>query len=172
LAQEAECGLVPSLLSSLEHSFGLSPLVLSGHRMHRLLDYRENVEGAPPGGMRCHAHRDFGSFTLLWADTDGLEVAAGQGGEWMHAETGTSAVVVAGCALAVLSQRKIVPPLHRVPELEGVASPRRTAIALFVEPAKQQRLDNSDSVQTEQTYADLKKGLQQKDFSNLGASFG
>lgn len=142
-AQEARRnGLVPLLLASLERLFGLSPSVLAGARMHRLLDYREELPDVD--SPRCQAHRDFGTFTLLWEDTAGLEVALGDDA-WARApNSGAEVVVVAGRALSLLTAGQIAAAQHRVvapPRLDGaLRTPRRSSIALFVEPAKTQRL--------------------------------
>mmetsp|Transcript_93463 Transcript_93463/g.263878 ORF Transcript_93463/g.263878 Transcript_93463/m.263878 type:complete len:292 (-) Transcript_93463:106-981(-) len=142
-AQEVRrTGLVPLLVAGLKRLFGLEPAVLGGGRMHRLLDYREEIEQS--GSPRCHSHSDFGTFTLLWQDTLGLEVEFGDEGWVRMPQSGVRAVVVAGRALSVLTSGMTVAAPHRVvapPRLAGsLATPRRSSIALFVEPAKSQLL--------------------------------
>lgn len=134
--------LVPMLLSSLKRLFQLDPGVVAGDRMHRLLDYRE--ENAQSESPRCQSHCDFGTFTLLWQDTAGLEVACGDEGWARMPQSGVDVVVVAGKALSLLTSGMIVAAPHRVvappTSPEGLVAPRRSSIALFVEPSKSQLL--------------------------------
>mmetsp|Transcript_9397 Transcript_9397/g.29158 ORF Transcript_9397/g.29158 Transcript_9397/m.29158 type:complete len:317 (-) Transcript_9397:22-972(-) len=149
-AQLVHGGIVPALAAHLEQTFGMAPAVLTGHRMHRLLDYRE--EASEIRGPRCQPHRDYGTFTVLWSDHLGLEVfrrrIMGQHAdefcdEWAEAPPGAAAVVVVGRALSVLTGGRAFAPEHRVvarPSTVLNRVPRRTALALFVEPAKTQIL--------------------------------
>lgn len=152
--------VVPALLESVGSIFDLNVATLEGHRMHRLLDYQMCHQQ-----LRCHAHQDYGTFTLLWADALGLEVSLA--GAWVPAFADAT-IVLAGCALAVVTDGMVAAPRHRVvgsAAADPHSAPRRTAIALFLEPAKAQRLHftpnspSSASGSLELTYGDLKQQL-------------
>jgi len=168
-SQEADkVGLVAILGRSLQHTFGMSSNVLMGQRLHRLVDYREELVDLP--GPRCHSHRDYGSFTLLWEDFEGLEVLR-QSGDWAQPPQDAVAVVVAGTALSWLTAGRIYAPPHRVlapAARQGCRTvPRRTSIAYFVEPAKCQLLSPITVPGHHQdlhdlTYAELKRRAQDR----------
>jgi len=151
------------LTASIQRTFGLAPAVLTGHRMHRLLDYNEELVNI--AGPRCQPHFDFGSFTLLWSDGAGLEVLR-RGNTWAEPPPTATAIVIAGSALNLLTAGRIFAPPHRVvaprPEPGQRCTPRRTSVALFVEPAKAELLKPLAHVGVapelpELTYAELKK---------------
>jgi len=166
--EDDRIGLVSILGRSLQHTFGMSSTVLMGQRLHRLLDYQEELVNLP--GPRCHPHRDYGSFTLLWEDFEGLEVLRSTG-DWAQAPGNAAAVVVAGAALSWLTAGRVFAPPHRVlapPARQGCRTvPRRTSIAYFVEPAKIQLLSPVTVPGHHQdlcdlTYAELKRRAQDR----------
>mmetsp|Transcript_91586 Transcript_91586/g.286604 ORF Transcript_91586/g.286604 Transcript_91586/m.286604 type:complete len:329 (+) Transcript_91586:46-1032(+) len=173
--EDGEDCLVATLARSLHHAFGLSHTILTGHRLHRLLDYREELADLP--GPRCHPHLDRGSFTLLWEDSPGLQVLR-PCGDWADWPAGAAVVVVAGSAASFLTGGRVLAPPHRVlapePHRDARLTPRRTAIAYFVEPAKSQVLvpasrPGDEGPLPRLTYGELKRKAQHQG-GHVGAS--
>jgi isopenicillin N synthase-like dioxygenase len=87
---------------------------------------------ANPSARACGAHRDFGSFSVIVPDADGLEVFEPVSGAWLAVPhvVGT-AVLVFGYCTHVRSNGRIPAALHRV--VSGNVP--RTSFVLFAAPA-------------------------------------
>lgn len=88
------------------------------------------------GVVRCGAHRDFGTLTLVMDDgSGGLEVMVN--GEWRPIPPGAACVTFGWCA-AIASNDRLVAPAHRVVTAPGAA--RRCSAVIFVAPDNDAKL--------------------------------
>ena len=82
------------------------------------------------GVVRCGAHRDFGTLTLVIDDgSGGLEVMVN--GEWCPVPAGSACITFGWCA-AIASNDRLVAPAHRV--VTAPDAPRRCSAVIFVAP--------------------------------------
>merc|ERR1719187_1053364 len=98
-------------------------------------------------GPRCGAHRDFGTFTLIFPDgISGLEVMlCEETGLWHPIEvSASSAILLFGWCANIRSNDRIPATLHRVvdaaPGANGVV-PRRQSAVFFLAPAPETVLE-------------------------------
>ncbi|KAF0292882.1 2-oxoglutarate-dependent dioxygenase htyE [Amphibalanus amphitrite] len=104
----------------------------------RVLNYPPVPEGAAEAGaVRCAAHTDYGSLTLLFQDQlGGLEVESADGG-WRPAPPLEDAILVnVGDLMEVWSSGRLRATKHRVvvPQQELLRRRARQSIAMFVDP--------------------------------------
>uniref|UniRef100_A0A665X2D2 Si:dkey-10o6.2 n=1 Tax=Echeneis naucrates TaxID=173247 RepID=A0A665X2D2_ECHNA len=133
------------VLRVMAHSLGLDPEVfLSAHQFIgtdvngttlRSLYYPPvNSEKAKEGQLRCGEHSDYGSITLLFQNSKGLQVRR-RSGEFITAPSIPGAVLV---NIADLMQRwtsdQFVSVLHRVLLPPPGDSSTRQSLAFFVQP--------------------------------------
>ena len=122
------------------------------HFDFRMVDYfekewssRDEVDDAPP---RCRAHRDFGSFTLIYAETAGLQAQldagneSGVGVQWRDVALPgpRAALLLYGWCTQIRSNGRLHAVQHRVldgPEPQARAA-RRTSAVFFVSPSDMQ----------------------------------
>jgi hypothetical protein len=104
----------------------------------RMVDYYARPKSAVP--PRCGEHRDFGSYTLIFADEPGLQFFVD--GEWHDVGPipAGSALLLFGWCTQIRSNGRIPAALHRVVDggqavdgEDGVI-PRRSSLVLFVAP--------------------------------------
>ncbi|XP_076588396.1 uncharacterized protein LOC143321717 [Chaetodon auriga] len=133
------------LMKVLAHSLDLDPEVfLSTHRFMgmdkngstlRSLYYPSiNSEKVKEGQVRCGEHSDYGTITLLFQGSDGLQVRA-RSGEYICAPSIPGAVLI---NIADLLQRwtsdQFISVLHRVMLPPAGDSSTRQSLAFFVQP--------------------------------------
>ena len=104
----------------------------------RLLHYPEQETKPSPGHLRCGAHTDFGSHTILMSDDSpgGLQVRSNDG-EWIDvAPPPGSFVVNIGDLMMVWTNDRWVSNRHRVvnPPVSMAEGSARLSIAFFVHP--------------------------------------
>ncbi|XP_070764237.1 uncharacterized protein [Enoplosus armatus] len=133
------------VLRVMAHSLGLDPEVFLG--AHRLIGTDENGstlrslyypsvnrEEAKEGQLRCGEHSDYGSITLLFQSSEGLQVRK-RSGEFICAPCIPGAVLI---NIADLMQRwtgnQFVSVLHRVLLPPAGDSSTRQSLAFFVQP--------------------------------------
>ncbi|XP_073328747.1 uncharacterized protein [Pagrus major] len=129
----------------LAHSLGLDPEVfLSAHRLMgtdkngttlRSLYYPPvNSEKAKEGQLRCGEHSDYGTITLLFQSSEGLQVRS-RSGEFICAPSIPGAVLI---NIADLLQRwtsdQFISVVHRVLLPPAGDSHTRQSVAFFVQP--------------------------------------
>mmetsp|Transcript_26145 Transcript_26145/g.39724 ORF Transcript_26145/g.39724 Transcript_26145/m.39724 type:complete len:151 (+) Transcript_26145:3-455(+) len=149
--------------------------------MHRLLDYDDalrtptNTASSYSKEEWCQPHFDYGSFTLIWADSTGLQVQAPGSYRieseeaWLPAPPDADLMVIVGKALSFVSSGELSAPLHRVvlpSDGRHCAGRRRSSIALFVEPSKDTLLQCSDSRSEPIKYSDFKKSLRSQAYGS------
>ena len=123
----------------------------------------ETAVAAPPSSVRpplpprCRAHRDFGSFTLVFCEQPGLQVQLGSGAGGTASEEGSwrdvrpsgpgSALLLFGWCTQVRSNGRLHAALHRVvdgppcavlDERSARRSARRTSAVFFISPTDMQ----------------------------------
>ncbi|XP_029290703.1 UPF0676 protein C1494.01 [Cottoperca gobio] len=133
------------VLRVMAHSLGVDPEVfLSAHRLIgtagnsttlRSLYYPPvNREEGKEGQLRCGEHSDYGSITLLFSVSEGLQVRT-RSGEFICAPVIPGAVLI---NVADLMQRwtsdQFVSVLHRVLLPPAADSSTRQSLAFFVQP--------------------------------------
>ncbi|XP_030586466.1 2-oxoglutarate-dependent dioxygenase htyE-like [Archocentrus centrarchus] len=133
------------VLRVMAHSLGLDPEVfLSTHRLIgtdkngttlRSLYYPPvNCENAKEGQLRCGEHSDYGTFTLLFQSSEGLQVRA-RSGEFISVPCIPGAILI---NIADLMQRwtsdQFISVLHRVLLPSVGDSSTRQSLAFFVHP--------------------------------------
>ncbi|XP_042351964.1 UPF0676 protein C1494.01 [Plectropomus leopardus] len=133
------------VLRVMAHSLGLDPEVfLSAHQLMgteengttlRSLYYPSvNHEKVKEGQLRCGEHSDYGTITLLFQDSGGLQVRA-RSGEFISAPGVPGAVLL---NIADLMQRwtsdQFISVLHRVLLPPAGNSSARQSMAFFVHP--------------------------------------
>ncbi|XP_040894879.1 UPF0676 protein C1494.01 [Toxotes jaculatrix] len=133
------------VLRVMAHSLGLDPEVFLS--AHRLIGTDENgttlrslyyppvdSEKAKEGQLRCGEHSDYGSITLLFQSSEGLQVRR-RSGEFICAPSVPGAVLI---NIADLMQRwtsdQFVSVLHRVLLPPAGDSSTRQSLAFFVQP--------------------------------------
>eukprot|EP00064_Thunnus_orientalis_P005459 superscaffoldBa00000535_g5473 len=118
------------VLRVMAHSLGLDPEVFLG--AHRLIGM--NREQAKEGQLRCGEHSDYGSITLLFQGSKGLQVLS-RSGEYIDAPCIPGAVLI---NIADLMQRwtsdYFVSVRHRVLLPPAGDSSTRQSLAFFVQP--------------------------------------
>ena len=127
--------IVPTLLAAVAGAVGSDDVVTDASLNYRMVDYypRPASSVAP----RCGEHRDFGSFTLIFPGSPGLEIFTG--GEWrqIDAVPEGNAILMFGWCTQIRSNGRLPAALHRVgdcaPGDDGTI-PRRTSAVLFVAP--------------------------------------
>ena len=126
----------PAIIAALSEAVGSDVQPLSSHCNYRMVDYYERPAGCRP--PRCGEHRDFGSFSLIFANCPGLQVWHESASSWsaVPAAPPGSALLLFGWCTQIRSNGRIPARLHRVTDTvsaEGVV-PRRTSAVLFVGP--------------------------------------
>ncbi|XP_044048594.1 UPF0676 protein C1494.01 [Siniperca chuatsi] len=144
------------VLRVMAHSLGLDPEVfLSAHRFIgtdengstlRCLYYPSvNREKVKEGQLRCGEHSDYGSITLLFQSSEGLQVRR-RSGEFICAPSIPGAVLI---NIADLMQRwtadQFVSVVHRVLLPPVGDSSTRQSIAFFVQPDDEALITCCDS---------------------------
>ncbi|XP_054631675.1 uncharacterized protein LOC129181052 [Dunckerocampus dactyliophorus] len=136
------------ILKVMAHSLDLDPDVFLG--AHRWIGTDDNTttlrslyyppvkrELAKEGQLRCGEHSDYGSITLLFQDSEGLQVHE-RSGEFISAPCIPGAILV---NIADMMQRwtndKFISVLHRVLLPPAGDSTTRQALAFFVMPDDQ-----------------------------------
>jgi len=104
----------------------------------RVLHYPAQVEVPPDGQMRCGAHKDFGSHTILLTDDTpgGLQVHTREG-EWVDAIPPADAFVVnIGDLMMMWTNDRWLSNMHRVvnPPASAGQAAARLSVAYFVHP--------------------------------------
>jgi len=123
------------LLQALAIASGSKGVLVDAEYNFRMVDYYARPTEAP--APRCGEHRDFGSFTLIFADRPGLQVFLD--GEWKSVaplSPGT-AILLFGWVTQIRSNDRISAAPHRVVNdaTDGATTvPRRTAAVLFCAP--------------------------------------
>ena len=129
--------VAPKVGQAVAEAIGSEDVVKDASYNYRMIDYYprnfKDIESivAP----RCGEHRDFGSWTLVFPDANGLQVYVND--EWMelpHIEEGC-AILLFGWCTQIRSNGRIPALLHRVTDVEGVA--RRTSGVLFCAPKQE-----------------------------------
>ena len=136
-------GLNRGLLAIFECALDLEEGFLQGHfdrhaSILRAINYPE--QDAPPvaGQLRCGAHTDFGSHTLLMVDDapGGLQVRD-LSGRWVDVSPPPGTYVVnIGDLLMTWTNDRWLSNFHRVvnPPADAAGSTRRQSVAFFVQP--------------------------------------
>ncbi|KAM8750737.1 uncharacterized protein AB9X84_012536 isoform 1-T1 [Acanthopagrus schlegelii] len=129
----------------IAHSLGLDPeVLLSAHRLMgtdkngttlRSLYYPPvNSDKAKEGQLRCGEHSDYGTITLLFQNSEGLQVRS-RSGEFICAPSIPEAVLI---NIADLLQRwtsdQFISVVHRVLLPPAGDSRTRQSVAFFVQP--------------------------------------
>ncbi len=103
----------------------------------RAINYPDQDEPPAPGQLRCGAHSDFGTHTLLQIDDapGGLQARA-RDGSWVDVSPPSGSFVVnIGDLMMVWTNDRWLSNLHRVVNPpEGAGGARRQSIAFFVQP--------------------------------------
>ena len=102
----------------------------------RILHYPAQPEPPPPGALRCGAHTDFGSHTILLADDSpgGLQVR-GRNGGWIDVRPPADSFVVnIGDLMMTWTNDRWLSNLHRVANPPAGARTGRLSIAFFAHP--------------------------------------
>ena len=102
----------------------------------RLLHYPAQTEAPETGQLRCGAHTDFGSHTILLADDSpgGLQVRA-RGGGWIDVmPPADSFVVNIGDLMMTWTNDRWLSNLHRVANPPAGAGAGRLSVAFFAHP--------------------------------------
>lgn len=127
--------LVPQLVNAVVTATGSPDVSSDAATNYRMVDYYARPASSTP--PRCGAHRDFGSFTLVFTGGPGLEVHTD--GAWCPVGSAPpgSALLLLGWCTQIRSNGRIPAALHRVvdcpPGQDGMV-PRRTSAVLFVAP--------------------------------------
>lgn len=104
----------------------------------RAIDYPAQDSAPSPGQLRCGAHTDFGSHTLLMVDDapGGLQVRD-LSGRWVDVSPPPGSFVVnIGDLLMTWTNDRWLSNLHRVvnPPAGAAGAARRQSVAFFVQP--------------------------------------
>ena len=102
----------------------------------RILHYPAQPEPPPPGALRCGAHTDFGSHTILLADDSpgGLQVRGRDGG-WIDVKPPADSFVVnIGDLMMTWTNDRWLSNLHRVANPPAGTGTGRLSIAFFAHP--------------------------------------
>lgn len=100
----------------------------------RVIDYPEHVPKGSAKERRCGAHRDFGTFTIVFPDREGLQVER-EGGYYNL--PGDTPQLFFGYCGAILSNDRLAAAKHRVvdtPAKENGLVARRNSLVFFVAP--------------------------------------
>lgn len=128
--------IVPNVLSAVAEASGSDDILRDAASNYRMVDYYARPASSEP--PRCGEHRDFGTFTLVFATEPGFEVYAN--GNWCSIDPlpAGSALLLFGWCTQIRSNGRIPAALHRVsdssPPDSGPLVPRRTSAVLFVAP--------------------------------------
>ncbi|XP_042225488.1 2-oxoglutarate-Fe(II) type oxidoreductase ppzD-like [Homarus americanus] len=151
------------LLIALAHSLGLERnFFISTHKdicsdnnmsCLRLLHYPRVPDTVPEGAIRCGAHTDYGTITLLFQDNMGGLQVRERGGSWVEAVPVPGTILVnVGDLLQFWTADKFLATEHRVliPTEEVRLKASRHSIVFFIhpdDPVLIKPLDNSSSYQ-------------------------
>ena len=146
------------LSRSLAVAVGSDELLRDVHFNYRMVDYYKtntnendkNNDSSCPEAPRCGEHRDFGSFTLIYAQQPGLELFHEPSQTWLPVPvpsqqdtegacncTCTSAVLLFGWCTQIRSNGRIPAALHRVVKEDSMddgGNRRRVSAVLFTAP--------------------------------------
>ncbi|XP_042883831.1 2-oxoglutarate-Fe(II) type oxidoreductase ppzD-like [Penaeus japonicus] len=103
----------------------------------RLLHYPPVPEAVPAEAIRCGAHTDYGTITLLFQDDIGGLQVRDRNNEWVNADPLPGAILVnVGDILQFWTADKFVATEHRVliPEEEKRMKTSRRSVVFFVHP--------------------------------------
>ncbi|XP_050736774.1 uncharacterized protein LOC127008604 [Eriocheir sinensis] len=103
----------------------------------RINHYPPLAAAVPENAIRCGAHTDYGSITLLFQDSMGGLQVRGNAGEWVHARPIPGTVLVnAGDLLQIWTANRLKATEHRViiPKEETRLRASRLSAAFFVHP--------------------------------------
>lgn len=103
----------------------------------RLTHYPPIPLDLKPGSIRCGAHTDYGTITLLFQDSNGGLHVRDRGGNWISADPIPGTILVnVGDILQFWTSDKLIATEHRVliPEDELRRRKSRRSIVLFVHP--------------------------------------
>jgi hypothetical protein len=130
--------VAPKITRAVSDAIGSEDVAKDAAFNYRMVDYysrdssgNQDIAVAP----RCGDHRDFGSYTLVFPSSAGLQLSVD--GEWIDMpppEDGT-AIMLFGWCTQIRSNGRIPAILHRVADSEGVD--RRTSAVLFCAPKKE-----------------------------------
>lgn len=93
------------------------------------------MDNAPSsnGLLRCGAHRNYGTFTLVFQDSaGGLEYLSPSSNKWLPVPATVDAALLFGCCSKILSNGRVAAPVHRVRATPG--APCRNPAVFFVAP--------------------------------------
>ncbi|GAQ89516.1 2-oxoglutarate (2OG) and Fe(II)-dependent oxygenase superfamily protein [Klebsormidium nitens] len=134
--QEIEQKVVPKLMevTSLVSGHDLAACHNQRNFNFRVVDYPEHVPKGSSKERRCGAHRDFGTFTIVFPDGEGLQVER-EGGYYNL--PGDTPQLFFGYCGAILSNDRLAAAKHRVidtsPQKSGLVA-RRNSLVFFVAP--------------------------------------
>ena len=126
--------VAPKIIDALGLASGSLDVASDAHFNFRMVDYysRPATDITAP---RCGEHRDFGSFSLIFASDPGLQAFID--GEWNDiSPPAGAAILLFGWCTQIRSNGRIPAALHRVADhlsVDGIV-PRRTSAVLFVAP--------------------------------------
>lgn len=145
--QQCASEVAPKLRAAVAAAAECNDILCDNHFDFRMVDYYERSVASGSGqsapAPRCRAHRDFGSFTLIFAREPGLQVqGAGSDDDQAWIDI---AVPATGCALLlfgfvtqVRSNGRLHAAQHRVVDAPEAAlsgnSARRTSFVFFISP--------------------------------------
>lgn len=113
-----------------------------GHTL-RFIHYPALAEQPSPECVRQHPHTDWGSLTLLFAGSEGLEVKS-PAGDWTKAPLIPDTVLVnVGDALQIWSANQLMSTVHRISWSNLPYNKERYSIAYFVNPNSGTNNDSS-----------------------------
>ena len=136
---ESCSNVAPKITEALSIATECEDLPQDSHYNYRMVDYYERSLNDP--SPRCGEHRDFGSYSIIFADRNGLEVFIDN--KWQKVITDSSptkAIMLFGWCTQIRSNGRISAVLHRVVDSEvthselAAAVPRRISAVLFVAP--------------------------------------
>ncbi len=130
--------LSPKITEALRLALGGEDdaLLKDSHFNYRAVDYYER--SAQELAPRCGEHRDFGTYTLIFAGRGGLEVCVEDKWQRVSAQDApTTATLLFGWCTQIRSNGRITAALHRVVDdtvSESGIVPRRVSAVMFVAP--------------------------------------
>jgi isopenicillin N synthase-like dioxygenase len=131
--------VTPKLIEALVSAIGSPDVATDAHCNYRCVDYYSRTVDIfdKDSTPRCGEHRDFGTFTLIFADKPGLEIYHDNNWVAVPVQAPGTAIMVFGWCTEIRSNGRVTAVKHRVvdpkPDAHGV-TPRRTTAVLFVAP--------------------------------------
>jgi len=166
---QVRVSVAPRILSGLAELVGDDFVANDELVNYRMVDYPSRAAAhhrqKDDHGPRCGAHRDFGTFTIIFPDeTPGLEVLLDDTWYPVTCSDGNSVVLLFGWCANIRSNDRVPAALHRVHDVhvDGIV-PRRSSAVFFLAPrpdvALKPKLIGEDEtpVYREVTAGDLKQ---------------